>query len=87
MRPLKHYVEPGANHLQRELRELTSASLSKPVNSVLNPNLTVKGGGAGLINTLAQKRTISLKPRGAWVSPFAHLENCRQNKRKNLVLN
>lgn len=87
MRPLKHYVEPGAHHLQRDLKELVNVSLGQPTNTVLNPNLTVKGGGAGLISTLTQKRAKTLKPKGAWISPFAHRSNCRDNKKRNLALN
>ena len=43
-------MEPGATHMQRDVKELTNATLAKPFNSVLNPLLTVKGGGGGLIH-------------------------------------
>ena len=36
--------------MQRDPKDLASTTLGKPLNSVLNPNLTVKGGGGGLIN-------------------------------------
>ena len=70
MRPLKQYLEPGSRHMQRGIGELCSASLREPQNSILNPNLTVKGGGGGLISTVTQKRAKTLKPKGTWVSPF-----------------
>ena len=66
---------------------MAKTSIYYPKNSILNPNLTVKGGGAGLISTLTQKRTKSLKPKGTWISPFAHRAACRENKRNNLTLN
>ena len=87
MRPLKQYLEPGSRHMQRGLGELCSASLKEPQNSILNPNLTVKGGGGGLISTITQKRAKTLKPKGTWVSPFQHRATCKQNKKNNLVLN
>ena len=86
MRPLKHYVEPGATHMQRDPKDLASTTLGKPLNSVLNPNLTVKGGGGGLINE-QERRAKTLRPKGAWVSPFVHQKSCRENKKKNLVMN
>ena len=86
MRPLKHYVEPGATHMQRDPKDLASTTLGKPLNSVLNPNLTVKGGGGGLIND-QERRAKTLRTKGAWVSPFVHQKSCRENKKKNLVMN
>lgn len=87
MRPLKRYLEPGSQNAKRGLNELCKASLAGPQNTILNPNLTVKGGGGGLISTLTQKRAKTLRPKGTWISPFAHRAACRDNKRNNLSLN
>ena len=89
MRPLKQYLEPGygLKHSKRDVKELAKTSIYKPQNSILNPNLTVKGGGGGLISTLTQKRPKTLKPKGTWISPFAHRAACRENKKNNLTLN
>ena len=40
-----------------------------------NPGNTSASSGAG--------KAKSLKPKGAWVSPFVHQKNCRENKKKN----
>ena len=47
MRPLKHYVDPGAKQLERDVLEIINSKLGENA-SILNPNLQVKGGGAGL---------------------------------------
>ena len=86
MRPLKSYLEPG-NATKKDLAELCKASFAGPQNSILNPYVTVKGGGGGLISTLTQKRAKTLKPKGTWISPFAHRAACRDNKKSNLTLN
>ena len=85
MRPLKHYVEPGNKHMERNVAEIISSKLGQTA-SILNPNLTVKGGGAGLENKYA-KKVQKLNPKSTWISPFAHRTACLQNKKKNLSLN
>ena len=89
MRPLKHYLEPGyaMKHAQKDVKSIAKTSIWKPKNSILNPDLTVKGGGAGLISTLTTKPAKTIKPKGTWISPFAHRSACRENKKINLTLN
>ena len=89
MRPLKHYLEPGyaMKHAQNDVNSIAKTSIWKPKNSILNPDLVVKGGGGGLVSTLTQKRAKSLKPKGTWISPFAHRAACKENKKVNLTLN
>jgi len=85
MRPLKHYIEPGNPSIQKGVDQLLNTSL-KEKRSILNTNLLVKGGGGGLIKR-STRRQATLKPKGTWVSPFAHRSACRDNKKNNLSLN
>lgn len=88
MRPLKSYLEPEAQHNQRGTQELLKMGLNDKKNPILNPNLTVKGGGAGLQSTLSSSQPKrKLKPSSAWISPFAHRSACQDNRKKNLRLN
>ena len=85
MRNIKPYLEPDNVHTRKGLDELLNTSL-KEKRTVLNSNLKVKGGGGGLINT-ARRRQRTLRPKGTWISPFAHRSACRDNKKNNLSLN
>ena len=85
MRPLKHYIEPDNPSTKKGVSELLTTSLGEK-RSVLNTNLRVKGGGGGLIKASARRQK-TLRPKGTWVSPFAHRSACRDNKKNNLSLN
>ena len=46
----------------------------------------MKGGGRGLENTYDMRKK-RLRPKGTWISPFAHRTACQTNKKNFLNLN
>ena len=86
MRPLNQYLDFDKVSKPKYMNKTKIVSNFGPQDTIINPKMTVKGGGGGLI-TEKERRSKTLKLKGKWISPFVHKRDCQANKRKNLKQN